>query len=89
MRLISRRRVASRAHDIFSGKYDRDMKARMYAEPGIQEYWLVDLVANAVLAYSSPQVDPFAPVDSVNRGESIAPKMLPACVVAVDVLLAD
>jgi Uma2 family endonuclease len=67
--------------------YDRDVKARIYAEKGIPEYWLVDLTTNALTRYSSPERGAFHSVEQFRRGQSIAPRLLPACSIAVDVLL--
>ncbi len=70
-------------------EYDRDVKARIYAELGIQEYWLADLNANLVSRYSAPTGGSFRRVEQYHRGQSIAPHMLPECVIAVDVLLTE
>jgi Uma2 family endonuclease len=68
-------------------EYDRDVKARIYAEAAIPEYWLADLNANLVWRYSEPEGDTFRSVEQSRRGESIAPRLLPSCVINVDVLL--
>ena len=67
--------------------YDEDVKARLYAESGIPEYWLADLSANVVWRYSTPEGGVFRTRDAFRRGQSLAPQLLPACVVAVDVFL--
>ena len=70
-------------------EYDRDVKARVYAQFGIREYWLVDLNARLVAGYSEPREGSYQTVRHCHRGESIAPQMLSDCVVPVDVLLAE
>jgi Uma2 family endonuclease len=70
-------------------EYDRDVKAPVYAAAGIQEYWLADLNANIVWRYSSPERGAYQSVEPCRRGESIAPRLLPTCVIAVDVLLTE
>ena len=70
-------------------EYDRDVKARVYAELGIQEYWLADLNANLVSGYSAPKGGSFRRLEQYHRGQSIAPHMLPECAIAVDVLLTE
>ena len=70
-------------------EYDRDVKAPVYAAAGIPEYWLADLNANVVWCYSSPGEGTYRTVDERHRGESIAPHLLPACAIAVDVLLTE
>jgi Uma2 family endonuclease len=67
--------------------YDRDMKAPIYAMAGIGEYWLADLIANAVWRYSNPERGAYQRVEEYHRGESIAPIQLPTCVVPVDAFL--
>ena len=61
----------------------------MYAESGIPEYWLADLNANVVSRYSAPEQGTFRSLEQLQRGQSIAPQLLPACVVAVDVFLIE
>ena len=70
-------------------EYDRDVKAPVYAAAGIPEYWLADLNANVVWRYSSPAGGAYRSVRPHHRGESIAPVLLPSCVIATDVLLTE
>lgn len=37
--------------------FDRTSKLRMYAEAGIPEYWIINLVASTIEIYRSPQAD--------------------------------
>jgi hypothetical protein len=69
--------------------YDREVKTRVYAEFGVPEYWIADLNANLVWRYSAPESGAYQTVAQHRRGESIAPALLPACVVAVDALLIE
>jgi len=69
--------------------YDRDVKGPIYARAGILEYWLADINANVLTRYSSPDRGSFQRVEQFRRGQSIAPKLLPACVVAVDVFFPE
>ena len=70
-------------------EYDRDRKSRIYAEFRIPEYWLADLRGNVVTAYSAPESGLFLKIEPHRRGESIAPALLPSCVIAVDALLIE
>jgi len=70
-------------------EYDREVKARIYAEVGIPEFWLADLNASLVSCYSAPQDGSYRTLRQHRRGDSIAPQMCPDCVVLVDVLLAE
>jgi Uma2 family endonuclease len=65
-------------------EYDRDVKAPIYAQAGIPEYWLVDLDAKALTRYLSPERGAFQRVEQLQCGQSIAPQLLPACEVGVD-----
>jgi Uma2 family endonuclease len=69
--------------------YDRGVKAKLYAEWGLVDYWLADLKANTLWVYSSPEGGAYQAVEQHRRGESIAPRLLPSCVVAVDAFLIE
>jgi Uma2 family endonuclease len=68
--------------------YDRDVKARVYAQAGVQEYWLADLGARVVSCYTGPQDGVYQKLQQRRAGQSMAPEALPQCAVAVDLLLA-
>jgi Uma2 family endonuclease len=70
-------------------EYDRDVKAPVYAAAGIPEYWLADLNENVVWCYSSPEHGVYRSVEERRRGQTLAPQLLPACAIAVDVLLTE
>lgn len=70
-------------------EYDRDVKAPIYARSGVPEYWLADLNANLMSRYSSPERGAFRSLELYHRGQSIAPQLLPACVVDVAVFLIE
>jgi Uma2 family endonuclease len=69
--------------------YDRNVKTRVYAAAGIPEYWLADLNANIVWRHRVPERDGYREVEPLRRGQSVAPELLPSCVIAVDVLLTE
>ena len=69
--------------------YDREVKARIYADFGVPEYWLADLNTNVVSRYTSPEDGGFLTVEQYRRGDSIAPGLLPACIVSVNALLPE
>jgi Uma2 family endonuclease len=70
-------------------RYDRDIKAPLYAAWGVPEYWLADLKAALLWRYSGPQNGVFTVIDELRRGDSIAPRLLPRCVVPVDAFLIE
>ena len=70
-------------------RYDRELKATLYAAWGVPEYWVADLPHNLLWRYTSPEGGAYTKVDSLQRGQSIAPHRLPACVVPVDAFLIE
>lgn len=69
--------------------FDRTVKARVYAQAGIPEYWLADLKTNVLWRYERPEGDAYREVDRHQRGQSIAPRLLPECAVPVDAFLIE
>ena len=70
-------------------EYDRDVKASIYAMSGIPEYWVADLNANILVKYSLPNPRGYQRIEECCRGQSIAPQLLPACVVPVDAFVIE
>jgi len=68
---------------------DRAMKSRIYAEAGIREYWLANLRENVLVCHSDPEGGAYRQIQRLERGQSIAPRALPACVIGVEVLIPD
>ena len=68
-------------------RYDRDVKAALYARHHIIEYWLADLATSTVTCYTSPQDGTYREAAIRARGDHLAPRRLPDCVIAVDDLL--
>ena len=68
-------------------RYDRDVKASLYARHGIGEYWLVDLAASTVTSYSSPEGAAYRTVAVHARGEVLTPMALPDCTLTVEDVL--
>jgi Uma2 family endonuclease len=54
-----------------SQEYDRGRKLRRYAEDGIQEVWLVDLVAELIEMYRRPVGDTYRSVSRCRRGQRL------------------
>lgn len=68
--------------------YDRDVKRPMYAEAGIVEYWIVNLIHDSLEAYRGPRPDGTYQEERVlRRGESTDIAALPGVVIAVDEIL--
>jgi Uma2 family endonuclease len=58
-------------------EYDRDTKALLYAEDGIVDYWLVNLIDDVVLVYRDPSPTGYRSVQTFRRGDEIRPLAFP------------
>jgi len=63
--------------------YLRGAKARTYAEAGVPEFWVVDLVQEEVAAFREPQADGFGYQEVLNRNARIAPAAFPDASIGV------
>ncbi|HVW27182.1 MAG TPA: Uma2 family endonuclease [Polyangiaceae bacterium] len=50
---------------------DRGIKRRIYAENGVPEYWIVNVVARTIEVYSQPSNGAYAHMVEYTRGDSI------------------
>jgi Uma2 family endonuclease len=67
---------------------DRNIMLPMYAQAGISEYWIVNLVDDCLEVYRDPQPDgTYREARVLRRGESTNIAALPGVVVAVDEVL--
>lgn len=57
--------------------YDRRLKAPLYAEAGVQEYWIVDLEGGAVEVYRNPSANRFQSVKRVGIDGTLSPLAFP------------
>lgn len=68
--------------------YDRDVKGRIYAESGIQEYWIVNLINGSVEVYRDPQSDGrFATSITVSSDGVLTPLLLTDVSLRVDEIM--
>ena len=69
--------------------YDTTVKVGLYAILGIREYWVADLQNDRVICYSEPVEagDHYKTVREFHRGDVLAPRLLPDCLLKIDVLL--
>jgi Uma2 family endonuclease len=70
-----------------SVRFDREVKAPLYAKAGVRELWLVDLPAGEVTVCLRPTADGYSELSVKRRGESLAPEGLPDALVRVDDVL--
>jgi Uma2 family endonuclease len=67
--------------------YDRTVKVSLYAETGVPEYWVADIINDCVWAYSEARDKAYRSIREFHRGESIVPELLPDYRVPIDILL--
>jgi Uma2 family endonuclease len=64
--------------------FDREVQGPLYAENGIAEYWIVNLVDHYLEVHRQPRADgTYADVRTLRSGDSVALALLPAVTVAV------
>jgi Uma2 family endonuclease len=65
-------------------EYDRKVKAPLYAENGITEYWIVNLVDRCLEVHRNPRPDgTYADVRTLRPGDRVEVAALPGVVVAM------
>lgn len=66
---------------------DRGVKVPLYAAAGIAEVWLVDLAAGAVHVQRSPAGSAYSDIQTLRRGDSVAPLAFPDLTVELTAIL--
>jgi len=66
---------------------DTTVRLQLYAIMSIPEYWVADLRNNRLLVHSIPVGEAYQSVRVLYRGETVAPSLLPGCVIPVDLLV--
>jgi Uma2 family endonuclease len=67
--------------------FDAGTKARLYAETGIPEYWIVDIPNDCLRVYSDVRETAYRTIRQFRRGDTISPVLLPDCSFAIETLL--
>ena len=49
-------------------RYDRGVKANLYARANVAEYWVADLVHDELLVHTEPRPEGYAEVPALGRG---------------------
>jgi Uma2 family endonuclease len=70
-----------------SRRFDRTVKRPLYAEAGIAEYWIVDLVDEVVEVHRQPEGGAYRQVERIGRGGSVSPQAFPDVTLSVDEIL--
>ena len=69
-------------------EYDRTTKAPIYAQAGIAEYWIVNLVDSQLLVYRQPIDGVYRSVTVLGKGDTIQPLAFPDITIDVSEILA-
>lgn len=67
--------------------YDSTVKARLYAECGVPEYWQLDVKKDALIVRNDPKDGEYHSIRILRRGETIALKKLPDVSFSIDEIL--
>jgi Uma2 family endonuclease len=67
--------------------FDRNIKAKLYAEMGVPEYWLADIRGGSLFAYSESDGSSYRLVRQFHRSDVLAPALLPDCPISIGVFL--
>lgn len=68
-------------------RVDRRAKARLYAEAGVPEYWIVNPVARQIEVRREPAGSDYASVVVYGEDEAVSPLIAPGLVIAVASLM--
>jgi Uma2 family endonuclease len=68
-------------------EYDRRKKARVYAQAGIADYWIVNLVESVVEVHRDPGNEGYGTIARLGSGETVSPLAARAATIAVGNLL--
>ena len=69
-----------------TARFDRIVKARLYARARITEYWLVDAEREHVDVFRHPRSEAYADTTTADRGHTLRPLAFPDLAIAVDEL---
>ena len=68
-------------------EYDRTRKSRVYAQAGIADYWIVNVVDGVLEVYRDPGTSGYRSVSRLRAGETVSPLAAAGVPVAVADLL--
>ena len=63
-------------------KFDQNEKSRLYAEAGIQDYWIANVKAQAIEVRRKPVDGVYTDVQSISGDEAVSPLVLPTAKLA-------
>jgi Uma2 family endonuclease len=69
--------------------FDRRVKTPLYADAGIADFWLANLVDDLLLVHRDPGPGGYRTIRTLRRGESVAPLAFPDRAIRVSDVLGD
>ena len=70
-------------------RYDLNAKAPLYAEAGVPEYWVVNLVARELVVFRNPEGGAYADHTTYREGDEVNPEAWPDVPIEVGALFPD
>lgn len=70
-------------------QYDMNVKARLYAEAGVPEYWVVNLVERVLVVFRSPEDGVYRSRTTHGASERVAPEAWPDVAIELGELFLD
>ena len=68
---------------------DRGVKLQLYAQAGIQDYWIANLLTHTVEVYRQPVGTNYCWSQTFDTGQSISPLALPTATLAINYIFPD
>jgi len=68
-------------------RFDSKIKAPLYAEAGIREYWILNIPSNVLEVYTLPDQGKYTRHDVLKHGQTISPQAFPAVVFSIEEIL--
>jgi len=68
-------------------RFDTKIKAPLYAEAGIAEYWVLNIPENVVEVRTEPRNGRYTKVEIFKHGESVSPRAFPEISFRVEEIL--
>jgi Uma2 family endonuclease len=68
-------------------RFDSKIKAPLYAEAGIREYWILNIRSNALEVYTLPVLGKYTQHQILKHGETISPQAFPKISFSIEEIL--
>lgn len=66
--------------------FDLGEKAHLYAEGGVREYWVVDILRQEIVVHRDPSAEGYKSIARFARGQSVAPLAFPEMGLDIELL---